>query len=53
MFGQRIVYALLITTVCLACFVMEYLINCIRNKHPRIITNLFSFCNLIKLWKVV
>merc|ERR1712203_217954 len=38
MFGQRIVYALLIPTVCLACFVLEYLINCIGNKHPRIIT---------------
>merc|ERR1711962_1649139 len=36
MFGQRIVYALLIPTVCLACFVLEYLINCIRNKQSRI-----------------
>ena len=42
MFGQRIVYALLIPTVCLACFVLEYLINCIRNKQSRILPQLSS-----------
>ena len=42
MFGQRIVYALLIHTVCLASFVLEYLINCIRNKQSRILPLLSS-----------
>ena len=42
MFGQRIVYALLIPTVCLASFVLEYLINCIRNKQSRILPLLSS-----------
>ena len=42
MFGQRIVYALLIPTVCLAFFVLEYLINCIRNKQSRILPLLSS-----------
>ena len=42
MFGQRIVYALLIPTVCLASFVLEYLINCIRNKQARILPPLSS-----------